>query len=200
LDIDWGERELDQSKIRTGITFILDGLGLDLSDPNFEGTPDRVVRSYMEIFAGLDENVDFQIEQILERTFPCDHQQMIVARQLEIFSMCPHHLLPVHYNISVAYLPGKGEDAKVLGLSKLVRLTELLAARPVLQEQVVNDVTAALMWVPGCIGAGCIAHGAHFCMRMRGVGQTGSVVTTTSLRGEFLTDQMVRSEFLDLVR
>lgn len=188
---------MDWVKVRRGVVQILEGLELNPSDPNFADTPDRVTRSYQEIFVGLNGNVESQILEMLESTFPCDHQQMIVARQVEVFSMCPHHLLPVRYMITVGYLPGSGDNAKVLGLSKLCRLTGLLAARPVLQEQMVNDVTDALMRIPGCVGAGCIASGEHYCIRMRGVNQSSSVVITSSLRGDFLEDAMVRQEFMD---
>jgi GTP cyclohydrolase IA len=186
---------MDRGLIHDGIVQVLLGLGLDLKDPNFKGTPGR---AYQEIFAGLVGDVDFQVQEILSSTFPCEHQQMIVARQIEVFSMCPHHLLPVRYMITVGYLPGRGSEAKVLGISKLARIVELFAARPSLQEQMVNDITDALMKIPGCAGAGCIAHGEHFCMRMRGVKQSQSVVITNSLRGGFLEDEKMRSEFMDL--
>jgi GTP cyclohydrolase I len=184
---------MDLNKVAEGVTLVMEGLGLDLNDPNLEHTPERVARSYRELFAGLD-NVDDQICQILARTFPCDHQQMIVAQDVEVFSLCPHHLLPVHYKITVGYLPGEG--GQVIGLSKLARLTKLLAARPVLQEAMVNDITDALMEIPGCAGSACVARGAHYCMRMRGVNQPDVAVVTSSLRGSFLEDNMVRSEFM----
>lgn len=188
-------------KVRNGVVQILTGLGLDIGDPNFRETPDRVTRAYREIFAGLDGGIDSKIDEMLESTFPCEHQQMIVARQIEVFSMCPHHLLPVRYLITVGYLPGPDVNARVLGLSKLARLTKLLAARPVLQEQVVNDIANILLTrIPGCRGSGCIAMGEHYCMRMRGVNQSSAVVITSSMRGEFLTDSMVRIEFMDLAR
>jgi GTP cyclohydrolase I len=153
------------------------------------------VRAYQEIFAGLDERNT--VEEMLKSVFPCEHQQMILVKHVEVFSMCPHHLLPVRYDITAGYLPGPGIRAKVLGLSKLARITKLLAARPVLQEQVVNDIANTLMRIPECRGAGCIATGEHYCMRMRGVNQSGSIVVTSALRGEFLSDSMVREEFMD---
>jgi GTP cyclohydrolase IA len=191
---------MDLPLIRDGVTRILKGVGCDLRDANFRDTPNRVALAYSEIFAGLDVDVDARIREMLDHTFPCEHQQMIVARNVEVFSMCPHHLLPVHYNITVGYLPGASGTARVVGLSKLVRLVKLLAARPVLQEQMVNDISTALMAIPGCAGSGCIASGEHYCILMRGVKQSGATVVTNSLQGEFLTDELVRSEFMALSR
>src|SRR5262245_36160223 len=105
---------MDEAKVRQGVVHLLQGLGINLRDPNFVETPDRVTRSYRELFAGLDDNVDGQVREMLGSTFPCEHQQMIVARDVEVFSMCPHHLLPVHYQITVGYLPGEGITARVL--------------------------------------------------------------------------------------
>jgi GTP cyclohydrolase I len=187
---------MDWQQVYQGVTQVLLGLGLDPTDPNFTNTPDRVTRAYQEMFAGLGD-IDYQIGQMLESTFPCAHSQMIVARDVECYSLCPHHLLPVHYRITVGYLPG--DDAQVLGLSKLPRLVTLLSARPVLQEQVVNDITSVLMRVKGCIGAGCIAHGEHYCVKMRGIKSNASVVTS-SMRGAFLEIDSVRSEFMMLAQ
>lgn len=190
MSVDWGA-------VERGTRQVLEGLGCDLSDPNFSATPARVARAYREIFSGLYD-VDRQIDEILTRTFPCEHQQMIVARNVEVFGVCPHHLLPVHYLVTVGYMPS--EHGSVLGLSKLCRIAKLLAARPVLQEQVVNDIATALMRIPDCKGAGCIVHGEHLCMRMRGVNQADSVVVTSSLAGVFRDNAMVRSEFMTLYR
>jgi GTP cyclohydrolase I len=188
---------MDWDRVRTGVVDILVGLGCDLSDPNFLGTPDRVVESYKEIFGGLDE-VSQKIEDILSSSFPCSHDQLVVARGMEVYGVCPHHLLPVRYSVVAAYLPGSAPGGRVVGLSKIYRLVKLLAGRPVLQEQMVNDVAEALMHIPGCQGSGVVAHGEHLCVRMRGVQQVDSVVTTSSLRGVFLSDGDVRAEFMSL--
>lgn len=183
--------------IRQGVELILEGIGVDISDPNFIDTPDRVARSYQEIFAGLD-NTEDQVLDILNATFPCEHQQMIIAKNIEVFGMCPHHLLPVRYQITVGYMPG--DNGRVLGISKLARLAKVIAAQPILQEQVVNDIAVALDSLSGCKGSGCIAHGEHYCMKMRGVSQIDAVITTSSLQGEFRDDPLVRSEFMSLMR
>jgi GTP cyclohydrolase I len=185
--------------VRSGVARILAGLDCDSNDPNFAGTPSRVVDVYKEIFDGLD-NVPRKIGKILDSAFPCDHDQLVIARGLDVYGVCPHHLLPVHYSMVVGYLPASAPEGLVVGLSKLYRLVKLLASRPVLQERMVNDIAAAVMQIPGCQGSGVVAHGEHLCIRMRGVQQVNSIVTTSSLRGVFLTDGDVRSEFMALCR
>jgi len=190
-----------EDRIAFGVVQILKGLAeaydLDTTDENFRQTPARVARAYKQIFGGL-HNTEKQVEGILSAAFPCKSTQMIVQRNIRVYSMCPHHLLPVIYNVSVAYIPTPG--GKVLGLSKLARITELLARRPVLQEQFVEDVTEALMKLKGCEGAACYAEGQHFCMMMRGACQDDAVTITSSLKGAFIKEDGTRSEFFDLAR
>jgi GTP cyclohydrolase IA len=169
--------------------------GLNITDPNFKETPERIARAYSEIFSGL-RDTDKKIDKILSTAFPCQSDSMVLVRDIEVFSMCPHHFLPVEMTVHVAYLPGR--NGKVLGLSKLPRLVELMAARPVLQEQLGCDVTKALCELPHCLGAGCVVHGKHYCMAMRGVKQRKAITTTSSLRGLFKEDATVRQEFFAL--
>lgn len=188
---------MNEDLIRRGIVDVLAGLGVDPSDPNFVDTPARVARSYAEIFSGV-RNTHEQVEEILSATFPCSHTQMIVARDVEVWGMCPHHLLPVYYHATVGYVPG-GDGARVLGVSKLCRLVEVLARRPVLQEQIVNDVTLALMKLGGCIGSGCILRGEHGCMRVRGIRQQNATIVTSSLEGVLFSEAAARAEFMALM-
>lgn len=196
---------MDHELIKQGVSLLLEGLGLDIEeDPNFRDTPDRVARAYEEIFQGM-ENTEAQIREIMSKTFPCTYSQMVVAKDIECFSMCPHHLLPVRYSICAAYIPSSTDAAndsggQVLGVSKLCRVVEVLAKRPVLQEQLVEDVTEVLMQLQGCLGAACIGRGEHYCMTMRGVKQRHASVVASSLKGVFLEDEDVRSEFMQLFR
>ncbi|NIU01117.1 MAG: GTP cyclohydrolase I FolE [Nitrosopumilaceae archaeon] len=187
--------------IEKGVELILESLkhelGLDLSDENFNQTPQRIVRTFKEIFSGIS-NTEQQVKAILETSFPCGYSEMVVMRDIEVFSMCPHHLLPVHYFISVAYIPSP--DGRVLGVSKLVRLVEVLARRPVMQEKLVSDIADALMSIPMCVGSGCIATGNHYCMKMRGVRQNSADVVTSVLRGSIFDDPKARAEFMLLCR
>jgi GTP cyclohydrolase I len=186
--------------IEKGVHYIFKGLkkayGLNLNDDNFRNTPKRVARAYAEIFEGV-KHTDNQVKEILSTGFPCRSSEMILVRGIRAFSMCPHHLLPVDYTVTVAYLPSRKEKGKVLGLSKLTRLVQVLGRRPVLQEQFVCDVAEALMKLRGCMGAACLANGRHYCMIMRGVNQPDSFCTASSLRGSF-KDNPTRAEFLSL--
>lgn len=187
---------MDGNAVREGVRLILEGLGLEL-DGNFVDTPDRVARAYLEIFQGL-QDTDEQVERILSKTFPCNYSAMIAVKDIESFGLCPHHLLPVRYSICAAYIPS--ENGRVLGISKIARLADLLARRPVLHEQLVEDVTSSLMKLKGCIGSACIARAEHFCMIMRGTKQPHAVVVASSLKGAFLDDPTVRAEFMGLTR
>jgi len=169
-------------------------LGLDLNDENFDDTPARISRMYREILSGL-KDTDKQVEKILNSAFPCNNDQLVLVKDIEAFSMCPHHFLPVHYKIHIAYIP----SVRVVGLSKLARLANILAKRPVLQEQFVEDVSSNLMKIEGCLGAACIAEGAHYCMVMRGVRQGQSRTITSSLKGVFLEDARARQELVQLI-
>ena len=171
--------------------------GLDLEDENFKGTPERVGRMYEEIFAGLGDT-EKKVEEILDKAFPCSYSQIVLARNVRAYSVCPHHLLPVEYDIDVAYIPEPG--GKVLGISKLSRLAVLLARRPVLQEQLTEDITDALMRIQGASGAACIVRGRHFCMIMRGVKQYNSVTVTSSMKGVFMEDPATRNELMNLLK
>lgn len=195
--------EIEDTKdlIQAGMRFVLRGLnekfGLDLSDTNFADTPKRVSRMYDEVFSGLI-NTKKQVKDVLSHSFPSNYDQMIALKDIEVFSMCPHHFLPVHYHVSVAYIPSK--DGQVIGISKLARLVEILAKRPVLQEQFTEDITKALKSIEGCRGAACVARGVHYCMVMRGVKQDKAITITSSMKGVFLEKQEARQEFLELVR
>ncbi len=169
-------------------------LGLDLNDENFDDTPARISRMYREILSGL-KDTDKQVEKILNSAFPCNNDQLVLVKDIEAFSMCPHHFLPVHYKIHIAYIP----SVRVVGLSKLARLANILVKRPVLQEQFVEDVSSSLMKIEGCLGAACIAEGAHYCMVMRGVRQSQSRTITSSLKGVFLEDARARQELMQLI-
>lgn len=188
------------SAIEKGVHQIFRGLkemGLDLNDPNFTDTPKRVARAFMEIFQGVGQTEE-KVKEILSTSFPSEFDQMVIAKDVIAHSMCPHHLLPVEYKIQVGYIPGV--DGEVIGISKLSRLVELLAQRPVLQEQFVDDVTKALMTIKGVRGAICIAEGRHFCMIMRGIKKPTATTVTSSIKGLFAEDPYAKSEFVQLIQ
>jgi len=167
--------------------------GLDELGPNFRETPERVARAYCEIFSGLMANGE-QVKEILAKTFPAKSSEMITVGPIEAWSVCPHHFLPLKMQVWLAYVPKK----KVLGLSKLARLAELLAKKPALQEDTTAEIAEALQNGLYPRGVACLIRGRHLCMEMRGV-KKAAVTTTTALRGVFFRPS-VREEFLASVR
>lgn len=170
------------------------GLGLDLSDPNFLDTPARVARAYREIFGGLD-TADAEISKIFKTCFPTDYDGIVMQKNIRVYSMCPHHFLPVVYDISVGYIP----KSCGIGLSKLTRIIELLAKKPVLQETFTKEIITLLDKHMKPRGAIVTVTGDHFCMKMRGVKQKDVVTTTSSASGAFLERDM-ELKFYELVR
>jgi len=186
------------SKVEKGMNLMLQGLrdeyGLDLNSEHFKDTPKRVARAYAEIFEGV-KNTKEKIDRILSTAFTSDTNQMIVVSGINVFSMCPHHFLPVEYFVSVGYIP----NGKVLGISKLPRLVELLAKRPVIQEDITTEIAQALMSI-GSLGAAVSIEGKHLCMGMRGVKRPESVAHTSSMMGSFMEEHSTRSEFFDIIK
>ena len=159
---------------------------------NFEDTPKRVARAYAEIFGGLFEGD--KVTEILSRTFPAKSTEMITVGPIQVWSCCPHHLLPVQLRVWISYIPNK----KVLGLSKLARLAELVAKKPALQEDTTTEIAQLLQKGLQPKGAACLIRGRHLCMEMRGV-KKEAWTTTTALEG-ILRKAEARAEFLAAVR
>lgn len=179
------------SSLSASVTDILTALGVDLQDPNFHDTPGRVAASLIELTSGM-YNTQGRIEDILSAKFPANgYDEMVHVRHIETVGLCPHHLLPIYYEISLAYIPGEF----VLGLSKLGRLAEVLSARPVLQERLVVDICTVLEHYLHPVGTGCITVGKHGCMNCRGFKQRNVDTVTTKLTGAF-KNATTREEFL----
>lgn len=184
--------------VRTAILQILAALerhtgSMKRTDPNFVETPQRVAKAYSEIFSGLfGEEAD--VEEILSKTFPAKATEMVVVGPVSVWSMCAHHLLPVEMRVWLGYLPKK----KVLGLSKLARLAELLAKKPSLQEDVTIEIASVLYKCLKPTGCGCYIRGRHLCMAMRGV-KSNAITTSSQLLGSFLKPE-IRAEFLSMIR
>jgi GTP cyclohydrolase I len=167
-------------------------LGVDLDHPDFKETPLRVARCFKEMFEGYGR--EGEVEEILEKWFPTDNDEMVVTR-LETHSLCPHHLLPVEYDIVFGYLP-KG---RAIGLSKVVRICELLAKKPILQENLTTQITSLFSKHLHPKGCAVMVSGRHSCMRIRGVKADNSEVMTSSLIGAF-HEGPARSEFFQLAK
>lgn len=183
-----------KNKIKEGAKAIISALKINLEDPNFKDTPDRIARMYAELLEGSFPEAKEELNKLLSVTFPCDYDEMVVVRDIKCWGMCPHHFLPVSYNIHIAYLP----DKKVIGISKIPRMAVLLAKRPVLQEQLTKDITEKLSSILSPKGAAVVIIGQHLCMKIRGAKQDISSVVTSSVIGVFRDDPSVKSEFLKL--
>ena len=171
------------------------GLGLDINNPNFKDTPERVARSYAEIFEGLG-NAGDEVHKIFDKSFPTDYKGIVLEKGITVFSMCPHHFLPIRYEVSIGYIP----NGQALGLSKLARIIKLMAKMPCLQEdfteKIVNEINDHIK----PLGVICVVKGAHYCMRMRGIEQKDSWTTTSSARGVFLEKPEMELKYYNLLR
>jgi GTP cyclohydrolase I len=180
------EQGLDRA-IRHMITLVGD-------DPEREGlldTPDRVIRSWRELYAGYDTDVGLLFTQFDSE----EYSEMIILEGIEFQSMCEHHMLPFYGQAWVAYIPNE----KVVGISKLVRVVEAFSKRLQNQERITSQVTEALETYLKPLGAACVLKGHHMCMGCRGVRQPSTVMTTSSLTGAFKADAQTRNEFLSFV-
>ena len=188
------------SNVEKGVHYIFKGLqqefGLDLSDENFKDTPKRIARAYREIFSGL-KNTDEKINEVLSTSFPSEgYNSMIFCPDIVAYSMCPHHLLPVEYKVTIAYIPSN--EGKVLGASKIPRIIDILSQRPVLQEKFTTDLIKTFEKI-NPIGVAVVVSGIHYCMRMRGVKKQTSF-ESSAMSGVFMKEASTRKEFFDLLR
>jgi GTP cyclohydrolase I len=164
-------------------------------DPDREGlkdTPQRIVRSWGELYRGYRQD-----PRMLLRHFDADsYDQLVLLKGSEFYSMCEHHMLPFTGVAHVAYVP----NGRVLGISKLARLLDIYARRLQIQERIGEQVTAFLMDEVGARGAACVIEASHLCMRMRGCSKQNSIMVTSSLKGVFLTDTAARAELMGLLK
>ena len=152
-----------------------------------------MARAYKEMFAGLYTDPD----TVLDTTFDEQHDELVLVKQIPLYSTCEHHLVAFHGVAHVGYIPGK--DGRVTGLSKIARLVDLYAKRPQVQERLTAQIADALMRKLNPRGAIVVVEAEHLCMSMRGVRKPGAVTTTSAVRGQFKCDAASRAEALDLI-
>ena len=184
----------DQDRAEAAVRELLLAVG---EDPNREGlreTPARVARAYREVFAGLHEDPT----EVLHKTFAEDHQELVLVRDIPIYSTCEHHLVPFYGAAHIGYIPGK--DGHVTGLSKLARLADMYAKRPQVQERLTQQVADALVEVLGAQSVIVVIECEHLCMAMRGIRKPGATTTTSAVRGGFKNNAASRAEVLSLIR
>jgi GTP cyclohydrolase I len=182
---------VDHARIEAAVREILLAVGEDPDREGLRETPARVARSYAELFAGLHEDPRAH----LRRVFTVKYDEMVLVNDITFASLCEHHLLPFIGKAHIAYLP----NGKVVGLSKIPRAVDALAHRPQVQERMTEELADLLMEELNARGVGVILEATHTCMAIRGVRKTGSIMTTSSMRGTFRTNPATRSELLALV-
>ncbi|UTA46454.1 GTP cyclohydrolase I FolE [Simiduia sp. 21SJ11W-1] len=172
---------------------IISAIGEDLSRPGLTDTPERAAKAFEFLTRGYHQKLDDVVNDAL---FPSDSNEMIIVKDIELYSMCEHHLLPFIGRAHVAYIP----TGKVLGLSKVARIVDMFARRLQIQEQLTLQIAETVKSVTGAEGVGVIVEAKHMCMMMRGVEKQNSVMKTSAMLGSFRDDPATRTEFLSLVR
>ena len=171
---------------------IIEGIGEDLNRPGLLDTPERAAKAFEFLNRGYQQNIDEVVNGAL---FPSDCNEMVVVKNIELYSMCEHHLLPFIGKAHVAYIP----DGKVLGLSKVARIVDMYARRLQIQESLTHQIAKTIQDVTGAEGVGVVIEAKHMCMMMRGVEKQNSVMKTSAMLGTFRSNQATRQEFLSLV-
>lgn len=180
-----------------GYEKILEGiqrLGFDVGDANFKETAKRAAKGFHELVHD-QKQVKPAIQGLLDKTFPAKYSEMVISKHNTCFGICPHHLLPVIYRVSLAYIPTE----KVLGLSKLSRLARMIARGPRLQEDLTHELADILFEQLQSQGSAVYIEGLHMCMAARGVGAHEARLVTSGVRGVFLEHESTRQEFIKLV-
>ena len=183
----------DQARAEAAVRELLYAVGEDPDRHGLVDTPARVARAYREVFAGLYTDPD----TVLETTFDEDHEELVLVKEIPMYSTCEHHLVSFHGVAHVGYIPG--EDGRITGLSKLARVVDLYAKRPQVQERLTGQVADALMRKLNPRGVIVVIEAEHLCMAMRGVRKPGAVTTTSAVRGQFKSDSASRAEALELI-
>ena len=184
---------VDRERIERAVLEILEAIGEDPERDGLARTPARVAAMYEEIFGGLHEDPS----RHLTVTFEADHDEMVMVRDIPLFSLCEHHLVPFAGRAHVAYIPG--EDGRITGLSKIARLVDGFSHRPQVQERLTTQVADALVQELQPSGVLVMVEAEHLCMSMRGVKKPGALTVTSAVRGLFKTNPATRSEAMSLI-
>jgi GTP cyclohydrolase I len=185
---------VDETEIKAAVTSIIKAIG---EDPEREGlldTPQRVAEMYAELFMG----VDMDPREELKVGFEVGHREMIILKDIPFYSMCEHHLLPFYGLAHIGYIPNA--DGRVVGVSKLARVVEIIAKRPQLQERMTTQIADAIVDAINPEGVAVVVQAEHLCMIMRGIKKPGSHVVTSAIRGLFQRRAASRAEFFSLIQ
>lgn len=184
----------DEPSIREAVVAIIKAIGEDPNREGLAGTPQRVAEMYAELFSGL--NMDPREE--LTVGYEEGHREMVIVRDIPFYSMCEHHLLPFYGVVHVGYIPNS--DGRVVGISKLARVVEIIARRPQIQERMTTQIADSIVQALDPYGVVVVVQAEHMCMIMRGVKKPGSTIVTSALRGAFHAHPETRAEFFSLLQ
>jgi GTP cyclohydrolase I len=185
--------DFDLPRIERAVREILIAVGEDPERNGLTETPARVARAYAEQFAGLRQTP----EDVLTTVFDADHEEMVLVKDIEVYSTCEHHLVPFFGRAHIGYIPNlKGQ---ITGLSKLARLVDVYARRPQVQERMTSQIADAMMSVLKPRGAVVVIEAEHLCISMRGVRKPGAKTVTSAVRGSFLESDSTRAEAMSLL-
>ena len=182
----------DSARVEAAIRELLIGIGEDPDREGLANTPARVAKSYQEIFGGLHSTA----QDVLTTTFSLGHEELVVVRDIAVYSTCEHHLLPFHGVAHVGYIPG--EDGRITGLSKIARLVDVYSRRPQVQERLTTQIADAMVSILNARGVIVVIECEHLCMSMRGIRKPGSKTVTSAVRGQ-LRDGSTRIEAMALI-
>lgn len=186
------DRSVDLDKIEQGVRLILEGIGEDADRPGIADTPARVARMYAEICEGLHLDPAEFLKVVPDET----HDEMIVVKNIPLYSICEHHLVPFHGVAHIAYIPDEG---RILGLSKLARIVDRISRRPQIQERLTTQVAELLDEGLQPKGVMVMIEAEHLCMSMRGIKKPGTTTVTSAVRGNFRRDPRTRAEAMAII-
>jgi GTP cyclohydrolase I len=184
---------MDRKRIARAVKEILEAIGENPRRKDLLQTPERVAEMYEEIFSGLREDPEKELEVVLEQK----HDEIVLLKGIPLYSVCEHHLLPFLGKAHIAYIPNKG---RVTGLSKLARVVDILSKRPQVQERLTTQIAEIIMTKLKPRGCMVVIEAEHMCMSMRGVKKPGTLTVTSAVRGVFRQSEKTRAETLALIR
>ena len=184
---------MNRKKIKDAIKMILEAVGEDPGREGLKGTPERIASMYEEVLAGYSDNPRKHLKVLYEQE---NYEEIILVRDIPVYSICEHHLMPFFGKAHVVYIPNKN---KIVGVSKLVRVMDVYARRLQIQERLTTQVANIIMKELKAQGVMVVIEAEHFCMTMRGVKKPGSKMITSAVRGVFYKDAKARSEAMALI-
>lgn len=184
---------MDKAKLEKAVRMILEAIGEDPKKKDLLDTPLRVAEMYEEIFSGIDKDPQRELEVILDQK----HDEIILLKNISLYSVCEHHLIPFLGKVSIAYIPKNG---RVTGLSKLARVVDILSKRPQVQERLTSQIADIIMSKLKPQGCMVVIEAEHMCMSMRGVKKPGTLTVTSVVRGIFKKNEKTRAETLALIK